>query len=982
MSENGSLSKSYDAKKVEAYWYDKWQDAGLFSPSSKDSLPAKNPPKTPYVMMMPPPNVTGVLHNGHALFVTLEDILARYHRMQGKNVLWLPGTDHAGIATQAVVERELLRSGGKNKNDLGREKFIEKVWEWKEKNGSRIIEQLKMLGASADWSRCRFTMDESYSKAVKEAFVRMWNDGLIYRGERLVNWDPKTHTVLSDEEVDHETRKGELYSFAYKFRDDPESEIAVATTRLETMLGDTAVAVNPNDDRYTKIIGKNLVHPFFKGRSISVIADDYVDMEFGTGAVKITPAHDPNDFLMGKRHNLQIINIFTTEAKLNENGGDYAGFDRFEARKKVKQDLEELGLFRGAQVIEHAVSISPRSHVDIEPMLSRQYFVDAKPLAKMAVNAVDSGETRIIPKSFEKTWNHFLLNIQDWCVSRQLWWGHQIPVFYNLEKMREVILEDANKKGYQTPAAKALQENIKTEKVLKIALVDLDDDSVRSFSEASTKDLSEGGKSQKYYQEQDVLDTWFSSGLWPFSTLGWPNKTDDLKAFYPGVVLETGFDILFFWVARMMMLGIYFMGEAPFKDVFLHSMMRDSHGKKMSKSLGNTVDPADVIFGITLDDLLAKIKTYPVPQKLLPKVIEGTKKDYPHGIPASGADGLRLSLVILSGQGQNVRLSIPRVEGYRSFLNKIWNATRFALMRVDTRLVKPIEEFKNNLSLQDKWILSRIQVLSQNVQYAIGSYKFSEAANSIYQFFWTEFCDWYLEFAKISLNDEAAQDERGRTASVIVEVLDVSCRLLHPFCPYISEEIWQKLPLNSKKWQDIGVKFCAVAPFPKAIKGLIDEQAESQIGLVQKAIGMIRNAKQESNLPAQKRVAAIILVESYENVKLLNQFEGPIKKLAFLGAIKVGLRSKLETPENSTINSASEFDAVVLLEGLIDKKAEKARLEKELSKTQKEMALLSDRLNSECFIKRAPPEVVTQSQVQLKALEKVTARINEALVRV
>ncbi len=955
------LDKSYDAKRVEAYWYPKWNQAGLFGAKAEDSLPEHGSVQKPYVVMMPPPNVTGSLHNGHALFVTLQDILCRYHRMLGENVLWLPGIDHAGIATQAVVERELKRLENKTRHDLGRKEFLKRVWAWKEKHGSRILQQLELMGASADWTRLRFTMDEQCSRAVKEAFVRLWNEGLIFRGERLVNWDPGSHTALSDEEIEHITRETELWSFAYKLKDDPSQEIVIATTRPETMLGDTGVAVNPNDDRYRHLVGKALAHPFFPDRDLRVVADDHVDPEFGTGAVKITPGHDHNDFQIAERHNLEKINLYTLEMNLNENAGPYQGLDRAAARERVKSDLTALGLFRGVQKHEHAVGVSQRSGEIIEPLLSRQYFVRAKPLAEKAYQAVASGETKIIPENWRKTWDHFLLNIRDWCVSRQLWWGHQIPVFYDMDKVRPLM------------AGRGLSDA----EMLQVALRELDDETVRGFSEASLENLAELNP-HRYLQEGDVLDTWFSAGLWPFSTLGWPDNTEDLRAFYPGAVLETGFDILFFWVARMMMMGVHFMGKAPFADVYLHAMVRDAHGRKMSKSLGNAIDPIDVIDGITLGELIAKIKTYPVPQSHLPKVLEGIKKDFPEGIPASGADGLRFSLAVLSGQGRDVKLSIPRVSGYRAFLNKIWNATRFSLMRVGPEPVQVIADVKHTLLPEDKWILSRLQQTVQKVRSSLTDYRFSEAADQIYQLFWSEFCDWYIEFAKLRLAPEADGQSREAARAVLIELLDTSMRLLHPFCPFISEEIWQKLPTR------FGApgEFCCTAPYPEYDASLVDPDAERDVTLVQEAIVMIRNARQESNLPAQKKVPAIILVDHPDHLRLLQNFSAQIQFLALTQDLQIAKRGTVDVPKNVAVNSHAHMDVVVPLEGLIDLGAERQRLEKELQKLEREHAGLEGRLNNASFVEKAPPEVVSQSRELLILLEQKKANLLQAIKQI
>ena len=970
--DNRLLDKAYDPTEAENRWYNEWQQAGVFSPDNTSK-------EETYVIMMPPPNVTGSLHMGHALTITIQDMLIRYHRMLGKNTLYLPGTDHAGIATQTVVERELLRTEQKTRHDLGRDAFLERVWDWKEKNGNTILKQLRTIGASADWDRLRFTMDDQCSTAVKEAFVRMWNDDLIYRGERLVNWDPKTQTALSDEEVEHEEHDGEMWRFAYPVKGQ-DKELVVATTRPETMLGDTAVAVHPEDERYQDLVGQELAHPFFPERKVIVVADDYVDREFGTGAVKITPAHDPNDFEIGQRHNLPMINILTLEAKINENGGDFQGQDRYEARKNVKQAIEDAGLFRGTEAIKHNVSISQRSGVVVEPMLSRQYFVKGKPLADKAMAAINSQETRIIPESWTKTWNHFMTNIRDWCISRQLWWGHRIPVFYDLNKLQAAIEEDAANKGIATEALNALKAGESSQTLLQIALTSLSDDLVRSFSVASTEDLVATHPDQ-YVQEEDVLDTWFSSGLWPFSTLGWPENTDDLKTFYPGAVLETGFDILFFWVARMVMMGTYFMGDSPFKDVYLHAMVRDSQGRKMSKSLGNTIDPLDVIGGITLDDLVSKTETYPVPEKLLPKVIKGLKKEYPDGIPSSGADGLRFTLASLSGQGRDIKLSIPRVAGYRAFLNKIWNATRFALMRLPEGPVANLNEVRNDLNLADRWILSQLQEAIAKANHGMSHYRFDEVANTIYHFFWNDFCDWYIELSKSSLSDEASEKQKKTTASVLVHVLDESMRLLHPICPFQSEEIWQKLPGITEHWAAQNIHFCARAPYPQKDDTLVDNDAVTQMQWVQNAITLIRNTRQESGLPAQKKVPVHLLVSDEKVKGIFQDFHTEMMRLALLTELQLEDPNNFETPKYAATNASENFDLVIPLEGLIDLDAERSRLQKEIEKVQKEAFGLGKRLGNEKFVAQAPPEVVAQAKQQHQLLEEKRSRLEASLTR-
>lgn len=964
---NTQLDKNFDREEIEKKWQQIWEQKDIFKAGV-----GQNALKTPYVIMMPPPNVTGALHNGHALFVTLEDILARFWRMKGRDVLWLPGTDHAGIATQAVVERELKKKENKSRHDLGREEFLKRVFAWKDKHGSKIIEQLKLMGASADWSRLRFTMDDQCNRAVKTAFVSLWNERLIYRKERLISWDPVAKTALSNEEVDHLEREGELYYFAYRVKDEPGQEIVVATTRPETMLGDTAVAVNPQDSRYSHLIGQELVHPFIADRHIVVIADAYVDQEFGSGAVKITPAHDPNDFLMGERHKLAFINIFTLDAAINENGGEFAGLDRFRARALIKARLKELGLERKIDRITHSVSVSQRTGIDIEPMLSRQYFVDAKSLAKKAYDAVESGDVNIIPSSFKKIWDHFLLNIEDWCISRQLWWGHRIPVYYHIEKMKEAVVrhgQSSHSASYQ-----ALQNNENISLVLKLALEELDENSIRFFSEA----LVEAPADQNtYLQEEDVLDTWFSAGLWPFSTLGWPEKTLDLKRYYPGSVLETGSDILFFWVARMMMFGIHFMGQPPFKDIYLHSMVRDAHGRKMSKSLGNAIDPIDIMEGISLEKLIDKTLTYPVPEAHLPKVIEGLKKDFPEGIPSAGADGLRLSLAMFSGQGRDVKFSIPRVVGYRAFLNKVWNATRFALMNIKSEAIMPFEEAKKSLTVADRAILSSLNKTIAKVDQCIKDYHFSDAADAIYHFFWNEYCDHYIECAKVSFRQNDLKRQQV-TESVIVHLLDMSMRLLHPFCPFISEEIWQVLPNTKAK---NGISFCALAPFPEASSDFIDEGAEETMALIFSVCTMINNARQSSNLPANKEVPVVLLAKDQNTLNILTAYQDLVVHMARAANIEIHVRGEYELPELSAINSSARVDVAILLAGLIDLDKELARIQGALAKLTQQKIGLEKRLSNASFVANAPEEVVKTHKIELAALNEKEEQLSLAMKR-
>lgn len=950
------MDKNFNAKTIEEKCIKEWLGNSIFTAGKKENLNKK-----PYVIMMPPPNVTGTLHNGHALFVTLQDILARFHRMKGFDVLWLPGTDHAGIATQSVVERQLKKEG-KSRHDLGRKEFLKRVFEWKDLYGNRIIEQLKLLGASADWSRLCFTMDERCSKAVRTAFVKLWEEGLIYRSERLISYDPKTKTALSNEEVSHEEREGELFYFNYQLKEDKNKFITVATTRPETMLGDVAVAVNPKDERFLDLIGKELIHPFFKSRQIKVIADDYVDISFGSGAVKITPAHDPNDFLIGKRHNLPFLNIFTQDALINKEGGEFIGLDRYEARKKIKERLMSLGLFVKSEKIRHQVAISQRSHEEIEPMLSRQYFVNTRLMAKKALDAVKMGEVRIFPDYFVKTYEHFLSNIEDWCISRQLWWGHQIPIFYHIPSMKDIIDKNKNLECY-----KLLVNNNQAEEILKLALNELSEEDIKSFSFAFIENPE---NLKDYIQEEDVLDTWFSSGLWPFSTLGWPENTDDLKRYYPGDVLETGFDILFFWVARMMMFGIHFMGKAPFKDIYLHPMVRDAHGRKMSKSLGNAIDPVDVMNGISLEDLENKIKTYPVPKELLPKVLAGLKKEYPEGIPQIGADGLRLSLAIFSGQGSDVRFNIPRVLGYRAFLNKLWNATRFLLMNIEKDILLNIDkDIKDKLSLPDRYILSSLNKTIKEVNKLLENYGFSEAAEKMYHFFWQEFCDIYIECAKVSLKSDILEKQQI-TKSVLVYLLDESMRLIHPFCPFISEEIWQNLPIKRES------SFCATSPYPEFREDFIDERSQKDFSLINEVCILIRNARQTSNISASLPVPVKIFAQDEDGKKLFLDNKELIAHLAKTKSIDIGLRGQ-EMNDICVLNSGAKADIAIFLHGLIDIDKEKERISQNLKKLSKEISSIEERLKNKDFINNAPKDIIKNFEMNLKSLQEKKSHLKE-----
>ena len=918
------LAKAYDPRTAEAHWYPFWLERGYFHAPTDSSKP-------PYVIMIPLPNVTGTLHMGHALMVTIQDILIRHHRMKGFNALWMPGTDHAGIATQVVVERELAKEGLK-RHEMGRAEFLKRVWAYKEKNGNRILEQLKGLGASLDWPRLRFTMDEVCSRAVLEAFVRLHEVGLIYRGHRLINWCPRCLTALSNEEVEHEDHQGELWSFAYPI--DGGGEIVVATTRPETMLGDTAVAVHPEDERYRDVVGRTITHPF-TGHTFKVVADGYVDREFGTGAVKITPAHDFIDFEMAARLGLDKINILTDDAHINEHGAQFAGLDRFAARAAVKKAIEEKGLFRGRKDHLLAIGTCQRCSTVVEPYLSWQWFVKSKPLAEAAQQAVKAGRTRILPELWRKTWDHWMDNIQDWCISRQLWWGHQIPAWY-CQDCHEVIVA----RSAPTSCPKCHGTSLR--------------------------------------QDEDVLDTWFSSALWPFSTLHWPEQRPDLKAFYPGAVLETGFDILFFWVARMMMMGIHFMKDVPFSDVYLHPMVRDAQGRKMSKSLGNAIDPIDVIEGISRDDLLAKTKTYPVPQHKLPQVLEWLKKEYAEGIPASGADGLRFTLAIHAAQVTDVKLSIPRVAGYRAFLNKIWNAARFALMRIGDDVALPLGDVRGTLSAADRWILSRLDHAIEEADQALLEYRFDDAANAIYRFFWSEFCDWYIELCKPTLLAEGDSPAKAAVRATLVHVLDTSLRLLHPICPYATEEIWQKLP-SLPRYQQQGIDSIMIAPYPQSDPTLRDAAAEREIARLVEVVTAIRSLRAEYNVPAGKKIGAYVQTDDGFAREAVLSFGDEIRKLSDLSQFAVKRRG--ETPREAAITHLDWCEVVVPLAGAIDLDAERTRLHKEIDKTGKELEKLQRKLSNEDFLAKAPPDVIDKDKARQAELGTIKEKLADTLQR-
>ena len=862
MSESSpEMATAYDPKAVEPEWYGKWREAGCFSADDESERPG-------YMIAMPPPNVTGVLHMGHALTATLQDILTRWRRMQGYNALWLPGTDHAGIATQMIVERELAKDG-LTRFDLGREKFLEAVWDWKDTCHGRITTQHERLGVSCDWERERFTMDEGLSTAVREVFVQLYDEGLIYRSERLVNWCPKMHTVLSDLEVENEEEDGHLWHMAYPVKGS-EQTLVVATTRPETMLGDTAVAVHPEDERYKHLIGQSVVLPL-TGREIPIVGDAIlVDPEFGTGCVKVTPAHDFNDFETGKRHDLELINIFDENACLNDQVPEqYRGLYRFDARKRVVADLDAQGLL--VKIEDHKLSIgrSQRSGEIVEPTLSKQWFANARELAKEAIRVVEDGEIKILPEHWTKTYYHWMRNIRDWCISRQLWWGHRIPAWYCRQEGCEAVTvsrEDA------TACSACGSTNVE--------------------------------------QDVDVLDTWFSSALWPFSTLGWPEKTPQLKTFYPNAVMETGHDILFFWVARMIMMGCKFMGDVPFRHVYLHAMVRDEHGAKMSKTKGNVIDPLTIV-------------------------------------DSHGADALRFTLAALTVAGRSIKLAMERVNGYRNFANKVWNASRFALMNLEGYTgQKPTED---QLSEPDKWILTKLGEAQDTVNGHLESFDFGSAAAAVYHFFWHELCDWYIELAKVNMEGET----RAATQHTLRRVLDGALRLLHPFMPHLTEEIWQRLPREANDPQ-----FLMLAPFTFDVPRRTEEAAE--FDKVVAVIGGIRLIRGENNL-GSKPIAVKLNTE--EDATAMEMGRRYLMRLGRLESME--LTHGLEAPKGSAATRAGNVEIIVPLEGLVDFGVERARLNKVIGKLEKDIGKSTKKLENPKFLERAAPEAVEKERNKL-----------------
>jgi len=880
-----ALDKTYDPGIVEKRWFPFWMKKGYFRPEHHPTGP-------PFSMVIPPPNITGSLHMGHAINNTLQDILCRYKRMDGYRVLWVPGTDHAGIATQNVVERQLLEQGT-DRWQLGREKFIERVWIWRAESGGHIVNQLKALGVSCDWSRERFTMDAGLSRAVREVFVRLYEEGLIYRGRYLINWCPRCQTALSDLEVEQQESDGQLYYLSYP-RSDGKGSVTIATTRPETMLGDTAVAVHPEDERYRDLIGKTLTLPII-GRQIPVIADAHVDKEFGTGALKVTPAHDFTDFEIGKAHGLATISILDEQARMTAEAGPYVGMDRYACRAQLVEDLQQSGALIRTEPYKIMLGHCYRCRTVVEPFLSDQWFVRITPLAEVALAAVKDGRTQFFPTHWEKTYFAWMENIRDWCISRQLWWGHRIPAWY-CDTCGEMIVS---------------REDVTA--------------CIKCGSTSVT-------------QETDVLDTWFSSGLWPFSTMGWPEQTEDLKTFYPTSTLVTGFDIIFFWVARMMMLGLKFMGAVPFRHVYIHALVRDERGQKMSKSKGNVIDPLDVM------------ATY-------------------------GTDALRFTLTALSAMGRDIRLSADRITGYRNFANKVWNAGRFVLLQGPegkTEIETERGEGRNRLSLADRWILSRLHRTIGEVRQALDEYRFNDVAALLYQFVWHEFCDWYLELSKISLDSSDAA-EQARTRTVLVMVLDTALRLLHPLMPFITEEIWHALhPARTEN-------SIMVQPYPAVDPALVDDEAERRMNLLMEVIRSIRNIRSEMNLPPGQELAAIV-ISSADGVEAeLRAHETYVRRLARISEVRY--QADGERPRGAALAMVEGAEIHVPLAGLVNLQEENKRLEREIGKVANDLTGVQRKLDDAKFVERAPEEVVEKERERAAQLEEKRQSLEKSLER-
>ena len=912
------MEKTYNPELIEQKYRDLWETGDLFS--SKTNSSSENA----FSIVLPPPNVTGSLHMGHAFQHTIMDVFTRYNRSKGNQTLWQPGTDHAGIATQMVVERQL---GLENisRHDLGRDKFTEKVWDWKSQSGGTITSQMRRLGASVDWERERFTMDESLSKAVKKVFIDLYNEGLIYRGKRLVNWDPVLLTAVSDLEVISKEENGFLWHIKYQVADSEEILI-VATTRPETMLGDSAVAVHPEDERYQHLVGKFIKLPLSE-RKIPIIADDYVDMEFGTGCVKITPAHDFNDYEIGQRHKLEIINVLTDNASINLNAPTkYQGLDRFEARKAIVNDLEKQNLIEKIDPHTLMVPRGDRTNSIIEPYMTDQWFVKVKPLAEPAIDAVKNGSIRFVPENWEKTYFNWMENIEDWCISRQIWWGHRIPAWYDKEGNYYVA------------------------------------DSIEEAQE-------QAGENVELTQDEDVLDTWFSSALWPFSTLGWPEATPEMSRFYPTSVLVTGFDIIFFWVARMIMFGLKFANDVPFKDIYITGLIKDGNGQKMSKSKGNVLDPIDLIDGISLEALLEKRTQGMMQPKLAEKIQKQTKKEFPDGIPSFGTDAIRFTFTALASFGRDIKFDLKRVEGYRNFCNKLWNASRFVLMNLDSKSIN----FDAKLSSQDKWILSRLQQVKTEVEKHLADYRLDLMSQTLYEFVWHDYCDWYLEISKPLLEND--KTKQGCEATLL-KVLSETLVLLHPIIPFITEEIFEQ----SQKLQSNSTGKLISQPFPEPNKDLLNTEAEAEIDWLKEFILGIRKIRGEMNISPGKPLPCFVKSYSSKDQSYIDNNKAMLFALAKLDT--VDLLSQDEEEPESAIALVGEMKILIPLAGLIDKGAERDRLNKEIEKLSKLKSQFAAKLNNEKFINGAPEAVVNNEKDKLASTENALKDLNQQLVKI
>lgn len=902
------MDKTFSPADIETRWYEEWEAKNYFAPGAGDES---------YCIPIPPPNVTGTLHMGHGFQQAIMDALIRYNRMKGRSTLWQVGTDHAGIATQMLVERQ-LEAEGVSRHDLGRDQFIDKVWAWKEESGGTITRQLRRLGASVDWSRERFTMDPELSEAVKEVFVRLYHEGLIYRGQRLVNWDPKLHTAISDLEVVQEEEAGSLWHLRYPISGSEET-VTVATTRPETMLGDTAVAVNPADERYAHLVGKTILLPL-TNREIPIIADDYVDADFGSGCVKITPAHDFNDYAMGERHQLPMINILTADAHLNDEVPEpFRGMDRYEGRQAVVEAMEALGLLDKIEDHRLKVPRGDRSGVVIEPWLTLQWYVDAKKLAGPAIEAVESGAIEFVPKQWENTYFAWMRDIQDWCISRQLWWGHRIPAWYD---------PDGN------------------------VYVGKDEAAIRA-----THDLPD---SLALTQDDDVLDTWFSSALWTFSTLGWPEETEELAKFHPASVLVTGFDIIFFWVARMIMMSLHLKREVPFKQVYVHGLVRDGEGQKMSKSKGNVLDPIDLIDGIDLEALVSKRTSSMMQPQQAAKIEKATRKQFPDGIPGYGTDALRYTFYSLASTGRDIKFDLGRMEGFRNFCNKLWNAARYVLM--NTEGFDPAAP--SHRSEADEWILSRLQTTITETANSIEQYRFDHAAQTLYDFVWNEYCDWYLELSKPVLWDDPSSNElRQGTLRTLLEVLETILRLMHPLMPFITEEIWQNVAPR------LGIKGDSImlAQWPEADHELINGDAEAEMEWLKSIIVAVRTIRSESNIPPGDELGLILGNTVADDSARVTRHKQALAKLAKVASITIAKSGEEQPPTLSAL--AGTIEVMVPMAGVIDVDKELARLDKELDRLTAERGRLAGKLSNDNFVARAPADVVDKERAKLADIE-------------